>query len=327
LSKIFLTGATGFIGSFVVEKLQQMDHNITCLVRKSSNLRWLQNMSVNLVSGSLFDPDSFKDILIDTDYIFHIAGLTKALNKKEYFQGNVETTKILLQTVDSMNHSLKRFLLVSSQAAVGPSPTALPIEENSPCQPLTDYGESKLQGEKTAKEFMQRIPLTIVRPPSVFGPRDRDVYSFFKSINKRINFRIGNVDQLISLVYVEDLANGIILAAFSKKSIGETYFLCEETPYYWSQVAKISSEILGKRFFTVKIPFALALLTGSIIEIYSRIRKKPLIINRQKLKEISQPYWTLSVNKAKKDLGYVTNFPVAAGIGKTIEWYKKENWL
>jgi nucleoside-diphosphate-sugar epimerase len=279
------------------------------------------------VSGSLFDPDSFKDILIDTDYIFHIAGLTKALNKKEYFQGNVETTKILLQTVDSMNHSLKRFLLVSSQAAVGPSPTALPIEENSPCQPLTDYGESKLQGEKTAKEFMQRIPLTIVRPPSVFGPRDRDVYSFFKSINKRINFRIGNVDQLISLVYVEDLANGIILAAFSKKSIGETYFLCEETPYYWSQVAKISSEILGKRFFTVKIPFALALLTGSIIEIYSRIRKKPLIINRQKLKEISQPYWTLSVNKAKKDLGYVTNFPVAAGIGKTIEWYKKENWL
>jgi len=327
MAKIFLTGATGFVGSFVAQKLIEQEHQVTCLVRKTSNLRWIEQLPLEYCTGSLYQPESYKDAVKTADYILHIAGVTKALNRDEYYRGNVVATKNMLDTVVRENPKIKRFLLVSSQAAVGPSPGPEPIDETVPMNPLTDYGKSKMEAEHVTRTYMDKIPITIVRPPAVYGPRDMDVLNFFKNMKWRINLQVGNVDQLVSLIYVEDLAEGIIRAALSPNSTGETYFLCEEPPYRWSQFARITAQIMEKKYITVRVPYFLAFGMATLLEIISQIRKKPTILNRQKMREIKQPYWAISCQKAKNDFGFRTNVPLPEGIKRTVDWYQQEGWL
>ena len=327
MAKIFLTGATGLVGSFVAQKLLEQKHQVNCLIRITSNLKWIEGLPLQLLTGSLFEPQSFKDAVADSDYVLHVAGVTKAFDKTEYCRGNVETTKLLLDTICEVNTSLKRFLLVSSQAAVGPSPGANPIDETYACHPLTDYGISKMESEQLAHRYMEKVPITIVRPPSVYGPRDTDVFNFFKGIRRGLNLQVGDMDQLVSLVYVEDLAAGIIQAAFSPNSLGKTYFICEETPYYWSHVAEITAEIMGIKFRTIRIPYKLAIGIASLLEVYSKLQKKPTILNRQKMLEVKQSFWSISPQNAINDFGYQTQFPLPKGIEKTIRWYEETEWF
>lgn len=327
MAKIFLTGATGLVGSFVAEQLTAQKHHVTCLVRKSSNLQYIRDLPVELVTGSLLEPDSFKDAMKDAEYIFHIAGVTKAIEKSEYYLGNVTGTANLLETAKKVHLSLRRIILVSSQAAVGPSPSARPIDENHPCRPVTDYGQSKLGAEHIAVSYMQYLPITIVRPSSVYGPRDTDVYYFFKNIRKGLNLQVGGTNQLVSLVYVEDLAAGIIAAAFSPHTVNETYFLCEEPPYHWSFVAEVTSDVMQVNYRTIKVPSILASGVAGIIEFISQWQKRPTILNRQKIREVKQPFWAISSQKAKNDFDYQTTFPLREGITKTIRWYEQKGWL
>lgn len=327
MSKIFLTGATGFIGSFIATQLLEQKHTLICLVRKTSDLKWIEDLNCELCYGSLFEPDSYSTVVEDCDYVFHVAGVTKAYTREEYYKGNVLATQNLLDTVIKVNPGLKRFLFVSSQAAIGPSPTEKPLDENAAYQPVTDYGRSKMEAEQIVKQKMSDLPITIVRPPAVYGPRDTDVYHFFKFLNKGINLMVGKVDQLVSLVYVEDLARGIINAAFSPNTIEQTYFVCEKQPYRWSEVAQISSKILEKNYITLHLPLILASGVANIFELTSKITRKPTILNRQKINEIKHTYWTVSSDKAQRDFGYQTNFPVETGIRKTIDWYKTHYWL
>ena len=327
MAEIFLTGATGFVGSFVAQRLIEQKHRVTCLVRKTSNLRWIEQLPLKYCTGSLYQPESYKDAVKTADYILHIAGVTKALTRDEYYRGNVDATQHLLDTVVNQNPNIKRFLLVSSQAAVGPSPGPEPIDENAPMNPLTDYGKSKMEAERIARSYGDQIPITIIRPPAVYGPRDRDVLNFFKNMKRGINLQVGNVDQLVSLIYAEDLAEGIIRAAMSNTSAGETYFLCEEPPYRWSHFARVSAEVMGKKYVTVRIPYFLAFGIAMILEATSRIQKKPTILNRQKMREIKQPYWAITCQKAKNHFAFQSNVALPEGIARTVNWYRKEGWL
>ena len=239
MANVFLTGATGFIGSFVAEQLIQEEHQVTCLTRQNSDLKWLKGLPINLVKGSLTDPQTYLADLKNADYVIHLAGVTKARDQERFYQGNVKATDLLLSAIVENNLSLKNFLLVSSQAAVGPSPSQEPVNEDSPCQPLTEYGRSKLQTEQVAINYREKLPVTIVRPCAVYGPRDSDILNFFRTLKYGFNLMVGKVDQLVNVVYVEDCAQGIIRATFSEKTVGKIYFICEEQPYYWSQFAAI----------------------------------------------------------------------------------------
>ncbi len=327
--KVFVTGATGFVGSWVVEEWlrQYPDTQLVCLVRSTRNLRWLQHLPVILFTGSLSDPESLLPALRDVDYVLHIAGVTKALHIADYYRGNVAATQHLLEAVYRAAPGVRKVVHISSQAAVGPSPSPEPIDETHPCRPITDYGKSKLESEKIARRWMDRLPITILRPPAVYGPRDRDVFHLFKNLKWGIKLKIGGREQWVSIIHVFDLARGIVLAATHPASTGETFFICNDEVYPWSHITGLLQRIMGKKTLTLSIPYPIAYGAAAIIEAVAYLQRKPTILNRQKMHEVRQPYWGISNLKIRQQLGFQQAISLEEGLRQTLQWYLEQDWL
>jgi dihydroflavonol-4-reductase len=184
-----------------------------------------------------------------------------------------------------------------------------------------------LQSEEVARTFMDHIPVTIIRPPVVYGPGDQDVLKLFKTLKLGLNVMIGAVDQLVSLVYAEDLAAGIVKANFVPQTAGKTYFLGDETPHYWSEVAGMSGKIMNKKYFNLRLPYVLVYGLSWFLEAFAAISGKNTIINPDKMNELKQPYWVISSGRARKDFSFETRYDLQAGLEKTINWYQENNWL
>lgn len=323
----FITGATGFIGSWVTQFLTEQGNRVTCLIRRTSNLRWLKNLPVELVEGTLFRSDSFKEALQTADYVLHIAGVTKALSIQEYYRGNVEATRNLLDTIKAINPGIKKFVHVSSQAAVGPSPGNTALTEASPPHPISDYGKSKLESEKLVFHYQDVFPVTILRPPTVYGPRDTDVLEVFRNISRGINLQVGRTEQVVSIIHVFDLARGIILAAEHPNAAGEIYFICNDQPVGWSQVTAKIAEILQKKPITIPIPYPIAYGVSALMELQARVLGKATILNRQKMQEVAAGYWVISNRKIKTELNFEPRVPLSEGLAETLRWYQETGWL
>ena len=229
-SKALVTGSNGFVGSHLVEDLLSRGYEVSCLVRKTSNLRWIEGLKVSFVYGELKDKESLKKAVKSQDFVFHLGGLTKAQNSNDYYKANHLGTKNLVEATLESNPGIKRFVYVSSQAAVGPGKDITPLNEDSPCNPVTDYGKSKLLGEKAVLSYKDKLPITIIRPSGIYGPRDTEIFIFFKLIKNHIKPLFGFRENYLSLVYVKDLVFGICLTAESKKAIGQTYFIADKNP-------------------------------------------------------------------------------------------------
>jgi dihydroflavonol-4-reductase len=325
--RILITGATGFIGSHLAELLHHKGYTLRCLVRKSSNLQWIHHLPIEYVYGDLFDDDAIRKAVTGVEYIYHLAGITKAKTKEEYFRGNHLATKNILRITLEANPSLKRFVHVSSQAAVGPSEPNTPIDERTPFHPLTTYGISKMEAEKECLQRMKQLPITITRPPAVYGQRDKDVFEFFNTMNKGIQPMIGFGRKYVSLVHVKDLVEGIVLSGEHPKSVGETYFISSERFYDWEEVGNVTASIMKKGRVRVKIPIWGIYFISLFAEFGALFSKKPALLNLEKVKDIVQDAWTCSVTKAQQELGYKEHRTLAEGIQETVEWYKQQHWL
>jgi nucleoside-diphosphate-sugar epimerase len=325
--KALVTGANGFVGSHLVEGLLSKGYQVICLVRKTSNLRWLSGLEVEYVYADIKEKDSLRDVVKDVDLVFHVAGLTKAKTEEEYFKANYEGTKNLLEACVKDNPQVKRFVYISSQAAVGPGKDEKPLDETAPCNPITDYGKSKLEGERIVLEFSSKLPVTVIRPPAVYGPRDPDILSFFKVANKGFKTLFGKEESYLSLCYIEDLIDGIILAAESPKGIGQIYFVADDRIYSWREAFGIIAKVLNKRTITLRIPNIFLFTMAFIAENIFRLLGKPTVINIQKVREITQKYWVCDVSKAKKELGFSPKYKLEEGAKKTVRWYKERGWL
>jgi dihydroflavonol-4-reductase len=323
----FITGATGFVGSWVAEKLVEKGETVICLVRKTSNLRWIEHLPVKYHFGSLLDRDSLEVGIKEADYILHCGGVTKALSIQEYYRGNVNATENLLKATAKVNPNVKKFVHISSQAAVGPSESITPIDETHACNPLTDYGKSKLETEQVVRKFFDRLPITILRPSTVYGPRDTDVFEAFRNVKYGINLKIGKIEQYVSMIHVYDLAEGIIHAAGNENGIGEIYFICDDQTYSWTQVIEEIKTLMNKNAFNVSVPYWFAYSIASVIELTARIRGKPTILDRQKMKEIKEQYWTATNRKLKSQIGFSPKLFLEQGLKITYDWYKGNQWI
>lgn len=322
-----VTGSTGFVGSHLVDRLLALNHKTRVILRKESKLKWIDKTKIEIFYCDYEDIECLKKAVNGVDYTFHVAGVIKSKTKDGYYKGNVEVTKNLLQAVAEENKSLEKFVFVSSQAAAGPSADGIPKTEEMECNPVTSYGRSKLLAEKEVKKFENIIPYTIVRPSAVYGPRDPEVLLFFQTLKKGIQPLVGFDEKYVSLVYVDDLIDGILLAAFSGKSTNQTYFISSEKGYSWSEIGDLSSKILGLNLLKLKIPHSVVYLVAAISQFLSHFKKDATILNLEKAREMVQKSWVCSVEKAKNELGYSQKTELEEGIRKTINWYKDAGWL
>ncbi len=325
--RVLLTGATGFVGSHLTELLLHKGYEVRALIRRTSNMQWIRDLDLDCVYGSLDEVGSLKNAVKDVDYVFHVAGVTKAADAITYVRGNYETTKNLVEAIVTEGQKIKRFVLVSSQAAVGPSPTIEPIDENAKPYPLTDYGQSKLMAENYVRKMADKLPVTIVRPPAVFGPRDTDVLDFFKTVRFGIIPRIGGSEKYVSLIYVKDLVRGIWLAGTRTKAIGKTYFIANPRPYSWAQMAGLALKIFNKKGIQVRVPELFLQGVALVSESWARFSGQNTILNRQKVIEMKQNFWVCSPRLAKQDFRFEAKYSLEEAFKETITWYKEKGWL
>lgn len=324
--KAFVTGGTGFVGSHLVESLlaSRKYSEIRCLIRSSD--KWLSGLDIVKIKGDLFDLQAISDALDGVDIIFHNAAILRAPSKKEFTRANVDATENLIRV--AQKKGIKNIVVTSSLAGVGPS-SGTPLTENTPLNPVSMYGESKKEMEavilKTAKKSTS---IKIIRPPAVYGPRESDIYTFFKTFSKGICPIVGDGNHpTLSMVYVKDLVDGIMLSADKTDSGIHTYFIGGfEDEYSWNQIREITSIVMGKRALPINIKPEWVKKIAGIIEGGASLIGKYPVVNKEKANEMIQE-WVCSSQKAKDELGYEPKISIQEGISRTIHWYKKHNWL
>lgn len=323
-----VTGANGFIGSHLVEELLARKYNVRCLVRPTSDIRWLNNLDLQIIRGSYEDDDSLNAAVLGVDYVFHLAGAVKTRRPFEFYRANTEATVKLAQIAVKAVPGLKRFVFSSSQAAVGPSPCLdKPKCELDECRPVSDYGKSKLLAERELLKFSDKLPLTIIRPPSVYGPRDTEVFMYFQWINRGLALLPGIRKRYAHLIYVKDLVRGLAQAAESAETVGKTYFLAEDTAHSWQEISDAIAASLGKKHLKLPVPISMARFSAILSEAGAFIANKPTMFSQQKVNEMAQRYWTVSAEAAKMDFGFACEYELARGVEETANWYKENGWL
>ncbi len=321
-----VTGATGFIGSHIVDALLARGDNVVCLTRKSSDLRWLRDKRVTFAWGDVTAPDSLPSALHDVDYVFHAAGLTRAHDPGDFDRVNHQGTVNLLQACKSSARRLRRFVLVSSQAAAGPSPGERPVTEADPCQPVSLYGQSKWDAEIATASYLKEFPITIVRPPAVYGPRDDATLPIFRIAAHHI-LPLPSSPRRVSIISWSDLTAGILLAAGHPHAEGRTYFIAHDVPVSIPDVARMTARALGVWVVPVPAPAwaVRAYITG--LRLFVRAWTRRQAFGKDKSGELDVRYWLCDGSRATQELGFRAATPHEEGIRATALWYRQQGWL
>jgi nucleoside-diphosphate-sugar epimerase len=323
--KAFVTGGTGFIGSHLVEALLDSGqyNEIRCLVR--NNEKWLSGLNYKKISGDLNDLKALGKALDGVDVLFHVAAIVKAPTKKEFTRANVEATENLVRL--AQKKGVTNIVLLSSLAAAGPS-NGSPKTEIDPMEPVSMYGHSKKEMENRVKQIAtDKDSIKIIRPPAVYGPREDQIFSFFKSCSRGICPIIGDGNNpRVSMVYVSDLVDGILHAARKTDKGTFTYFISGEGTHSWNEIRAVTSKVLGKKTIPLKIKPNLVKKAAAVIENISSLFGIYPVVNKEKANELILE-WTCSSDKAQNEMGYAPKISLAEGISRTIHWYKMHNWL
>ncbi|MBN1384880.1 MAG: NAD-dependent epimerase/dehydratase family protein [Elusimicrobia bacterium] len=324
--KILVTGGTGFLGSHLVEELVKRNFFVRCLIRNPKKLKWLENFPVEVVRGDCNDKKSLDPAVSGVDYVIHAAGLVRAIEHKKLYLTNVKGTKNLIESVANINPGIKRFVYISSQAAAGPAVNGGKKAENDIPNPVSHYGLSKLLGEAEVFKFQNKLPVTVLRPPSIYGPRDKDIFVFFKYTKKSF-FPIANTEKHFNISFVSDVVNGIIAAMESDKTKGQKYNIGDDTVFSWNSLAETLIKVVNSRAKTIRMPETVFYLSAFFSEIFARLKKDPALFSFDKLNEIKQKDWLFSAKKAKDDFRYEPKIPLEKGIKITYDWYLDKGWL
>jgi dihydroflavonol-4-reductase len=324
---VLVTGGNGFIGSHLVDSLLSLGCNVHCLVRKSSNLRWLSSPKIQFHFVDLADPDFKIPNLPDIDFVFHCAGLTKAKNRKEYFDINSTVCSSLYEQCLSYKGSIKGIVHLSSLAAAGPGKDEQLVDEATALNPITFYGQSKKAGEEVALKYSASLPIKVIRPPVVYGPREENLYTFFKLVKKGWGLQIGRSPKKLSLIYVADLVQAMIMVCDPRAEQKKVYFVTDGETYSWQEVAKAAADKMNVSMKALTIPESILIPIAIFFEVLAMLSAKPALFDRQRMIDIRQSCWTASPENFFRDFDFTPQFNLTTGLAHTLDWYVKQKWL
>ena len=329
--KILITGASGFIGSFIAEEALKRGMETWAAVRGSSSTKYLSDPRINLIKLDLDSEKQMRDALASHkfDFVVHAAGVTKCIDPNDFFRVNTEGTKNLVRALLSLEMPIKKFVYLSSLSIFGPARENMPyseITDNDTPVPNTAYGQSKLAAENFLKE-QQSLPYVILRPTGVYGPRERDYFMMAKSIKNHIDFSVGYRPQILTFVYVDDVVRAVFLA-MERGRIGGRYFLTDGRSYSSQMFSDLLKKYLGVGLLLrIKAPLAVLRAVTFIGERYSRITRKITALNDDKYNIMRQRNWLCDINPAREELGYNPTVELEEGVRRSVEWYKENKWI
>jgi dihydroflavonol-4-reductase len=320
--KAFITGGTGFIGSHLVDLLLAGDVEVYALVRNPEKERTFLKNKVRVLRGDLF---SIPALPAGLDVVFHLAGKTRSLKSADYYTVNQQGTASLFRSLRSLKERPK-VVVLSSQAAAGPSDGHRPVLESDPPRPITHYGRSKLHGEEEALKFKDQFSVTIARASAVFGPLDRDFLAYFKMATRGILLSFQERKEG-SVIYVKDLAEALFLCARTGLPSGEIFNIANDGPHTWEDLGRAAAAALGKKCRRIKVPNGLIYLFTLLSEAGYHLTRNPGLFNRDKYRDLIQPGWLMDVKKAAEFLAFKPRYTLEQAVEETMAWYIAQKWI
>ena len=331
MKKILITGASGFIGSFLVEEAIKQGFDVYAGIRQTSDLCYLKDPCIKLVFLNLANKNSIKHSLLEIgkfDYIIHNAGVTKNCERKMFDLVNYQFTKNFIKALYETNQIPNKFILISSLAAYGPGneKTLKPINNADTPKPVSSYGKSKLKTEQYLKS-LKDFPYLIFRPTGVYGPREKDYLLLYQGINNGFETYIGTKEQYLTFIYVKDLVN-LLFDALISDITQKSYFATDLKKYNAVEFNNIVKKELDKTTLSFVFPKFLVKLIAFVSEKLSCILFKTVpILNTDKYKEISQKNWLCDSSDLVKDFNFEPIYDLEKGVHEAIEWCKQERLL
>lgn len=324
--KVLITGANGFVGYHLLQAALSRGYDVHAAVRKNSVIDHLKVLPVGLVQLQ-YDENDFLKKQLDAeayDYIIHAGGLTRAFNQVEYDVANVGVTGKLVHALQG-NTALKKMVLISSLAAIGPLQNANEqITEKTMARPVTAYGRSKRVAELTLQQ--SALPWVIIRPTAVYGPREKDLLQLMKSVAKGWDVYIGKTEQQLSFVYVKDLAEAV-LNAMEQPVYSEDYNITDGKVYSRYEMANTILHYLNKNARRFHLPYGLVKSVAFLLEQGGRLTSKMPLLNVDKLHELTALNWNCAIDKAVAQLHYHPQYHLSNGLTETIDWYQQNKWM
>lgn len=334
-NKVLITGASGFIGSFIVEGAIERGYHTWAGVRKSSSRKYLKQPELGFVTLDFNDKAKLLSELLDFkekngkwDYIVHCGGVTKSKDKDGFDKGNYIATRNLIEALEESGMTPDKFIYISSLSIFGPihEKCFQPISEKDTPRPNTAYGESKIKTEEYIKSI-PGFPYIILRPTGVYGPREKDYFLMVKSIKQHIDFAAGFSRQDITFVYVKDVIQAIFLS-IEKEVAQRSYFISDECVYSSRDFSDLIQKELGiNHVLHIKCPLFILKIVSLLSEFFAKLMGKASTLNADKYKIMKQRNWRCDISPLKDELGYKAQYPLEKGVKEIIEWYKKEGWI
>lgn len=328
--KILVTGASGFVGSHLVEAACLAGFEVHAAVRKSSQVSEITPFVTKFIYPDFNDSAALADMFAtgQYDYAIHAAAMTKAKTHEQLVEVNVGVTHRFLQGAFSSEFPPKRVVFVSSLAAIGPvAYTDQPITENSPYHPVTDYGRSKQAAEEMIREQFADKPITVIRPTAVYGPREKDLFILFETMNKGLDAYIGTAPQKLTFVYVKDLVDVLLRACVSEQHGLTTFNITDGEVYSRYDMADVFKKTLGRKLLRIHVPFGVVQKVAQISKWLYRKSSKTPVIYPERLGELTAQNWGCDISKAQRMLAYLPKYNLATGLAESLLWYKKNNWF
>ncbi len=326
--KVLITGASGFVGYHLIVTALENQLDVYAAVRPNSNIEHLKELNINYVNLNFEAVDELKAELEDKkyEYIVHAAGITKAKTLQEYNLVNADFSRNLALAASLANYKLEKFVFVSSLAALGPiSDFDACINDNSPAKPVTRYGMSK----QLAEEYLNKIenlPMVTLRPTAVYGPREKDIFILFKTINQGLEPYIGRFKQQLSFIYVKDLAD-VIIKALKSDIVNRTYNISDGFVYDRYALAEGLKKSLQKKTFKLHIPLGIIKVLASFLDTFYAKSSTTPTLNKEKINELTAPSWACDIKRLKEDLQFEPQYNLEKGLSESVAWYKMNNWL